>query len=133
MEIEAWPVTVPALSDRKVMEHVPFVVPVLAQLLVTSWYEAPLLFVSVTVGFVPVGALTKPAPSPLSISTVTVNVWYWPTALTASEPMVILASTQVLVAGPLLSPVELVETGMLTPRTLTVADAEYVPVPVESE
>src|SRR5438876_1230004 len=81
--------------------QVPLLVPGLAQVLVLMLKAAPLELVSVTLGLVPLGTLTKPSPSPAFCLAVTVNVWLAPTSLKASGAMAMLASTNVLVAGPL--------------------------------
>ena len=97
----ALPVTVPVLGDVNVTEQVPLVVPVEAHVLVTMLNAEPPELVNVTVGLVPFGTLTKPAPSPAFCLAVTVNVWFWPTSFTASGLIATVASTKVLVAGPL--------------------------------
>src|SRR5204862_293932 len=57
--------------------------------------------VNVTVGVVPSGTLTKPAPSPVFCFTVTVNVCGSVTRFVPFGPIVMLASTNVFTAGPL--------------------------------
>src|SRR5438045_1548036 len=71
-------------------------------MLVTMLKAAPLLLASATVGLVLFGTLTKPLPSPRFCFTVTVNVCGALTSLVAvGGVIVMLRSTNVLVAGPL--------------------------------
>src|SRR5438445_225890 len=94
------PVTWPAVGLMNVTVHLPANVPARAQVSDTSTTDAPLLAASVTTGLIPGGALTKPLPVPPFCFTVTVNVWFWPTSLVAFGEIAMLASTNVLVAGP---------------------------------
>ena len=71
-------------------------------------------------------AATKPLPSPRSFMTVTVKVCGSVMALVSSAAMAILASTQVLVAVPLLLPVPSVETVIDSVSIVTVAEAPTV-------
>ena len=129
----ALPVTVPAVLEVKVTLQVPPVVPVLLHVLVLMTKLAPPPFVRVTMGFVPSGAVTKPKPSPTFCFTVTLKVCGLPTSLTAEGPMVMDASTNLLVAGPELPFVPSVLTGKGVPRIMTVALAVPVTTPVLEE
>src|SRR5689334_11442094 len=60
---DALPVTCPADCDVNVIVHWPLIVPADAQLSPETWFAAPLLLASVTVGLVPFGTLTNPLPS----------------------------------------------------------------------
>ena len=120
--------TVPPVADVNVTAKWPAasVVPVNGP---AGLAAAPLLFVSVTVTVSP-AAGTKPAPSPASLSRVTVKVCGALISLKALGVIEIRAFTQVLTAGPELPPVPLVVRVSDTPPTVRVVWAVTVDTPV---
>src|SRR5262249_29744577 len=111
-------------------------VPGLAHVLAEIEFTAPFEFDSVTTGWTPLGTLTKPLPLPFDCFTVTVNVWGLPTSLVASGAMVMLPSTNVLIAGPVpFGPWPGTVAGLVsrvseTPPTVSVTEALPVAVPL---
>ena len=132
----------PVLAEVKVTANWPFalVVPVNGP---AGLAAAPLLLVRVTVTVSPAAATKVPVAGVLL--RVTVKVWGWPISLVALGAIEILASTQVLTAGPELAPtpsVDRVSTmppgfvvklvcaeTVVTPVTADVIDTEQEPVP----
>src|SRR5439155_967147 len=99
---DALPVTSPTEFDVNVTVHWPPLVPGLAHVspVPLRVWVAPFESVNVTVGFVPSGTFTRPAPLPRSRLTVTVNVWSSLTSFVAvGGVMVMLASTNVFTTG----------------------------------
>src|SRR3990172_11983987 len=94
---------------------------------------APRELVRVKTTQVPLGAATKPRPSPLSCWTVAVRVWVSLTSFTSEGAMAMEAWTQRLRAGPELGATPLVERVRLTPETLKVVEALMVVNPVVGE
>ena len=88
--------TLPVVFDVNVIAHWPLAsvfAPAFVQVPVGAVWRAPFESVSVTATCSP-AAGTKPAPSPVSFQSVTMNVCDWPTRLVAFGAIVIFASTQ---------------------------------------
>src|SRR5207245_2687944 len=159
---DAWPVTLPAVFEVKVIVHWPdaFVfAPAVVQLPVGAEWAAPLESASVTstcspaaatnvpvpVSFssvtvtvwgapTPSGALTYPLPSPAFTFTCAVNVCGWPTRLTPFGVIWMFASTNVLTASPELPAVASVCTVKAAePLTDSVDDAWPSTLPAVAE
>src|SRR5262249_48812762 len=94
------------------------------------WPDAPSVF-AIVVFTVSPAAATRPAPSPRSFFTVTVNVWLTPTSFVAGDGVIVMfASTHVLTAGPeppgpapTFAVAGLVSRVRLTPPTVSDAEA----------
>src|SRR3954463_14534697 len=130
----AWPVTWPAEGELKVIVHCPaaFVfAPAFVHVPVGAVCAAPLLSVRATSTCSPAAGSKVPVPG--SFSRVTVNVCGWPTALVAFGAIEIRALTQVLTAGPELSPLASVSRVSDTPPTDTVVWADTVVTPVTAD
>src|SRR4051812_21877889 len=131
----AWPVTLPADGELKVMVHWPAVsvlAPAFVQVPVGAVAAAPFEFVSVTVTCSLLAA-TKPLPSPMSFCSVTVKVCGCPTMFVADGAIAILALTQRFIAGPELGATPSVERVIERPPTETVAEARTAQTPVTAE
>src|SRR6185503_1087343 len=126
--VEALTMVMPAVGELKVTVHEP-VPPAVVQLGAES-VPGPEAMAKLIV--VPSGALVYP-PVPVLMFTWPVKVWLALISLVPSAAIETLASTQVLVAGPLLPPAPLVLRERLTPPTLTVVEALTMVMPAVAE
>jgi hypothetical protein len=95
---------------------------------------APFEFVTEKLMTVPSGAFTKPAPEPSFTFTCPVRVWFVPISFAAVGGVIwMLASTNVLTAGPELPPVPLVVTVIDAPLMFSVEVAVPVTFPAVGE
>src|SRR5215203_2030550 len=110
---------VPPVGELMITVHEPVVPTVRHEFAPTKAAVAPLALISEKSITVPAGALTKPPPSPALMLTCPVSVWFALTGFVAAWGVIwMLASTNVLTAGPEFPPVPLVVTvnGVGVPR-----------------